>query len=387
MKFHRGSLAILGFVAVALIAAPLAVPASIPPLLGSRVEDFGAYWCAAKVAQSGRNPYDVEQLRSLESAIEPRRTDPIITWSPPWAITLAVPHSSFPFPAARLSWMIFQLLALAGCAAVIWFRSGGRADRFGVAWLLTFTFYPVLQLIALGQMSLFALLGIVGFLAWHARVPFLAGACLALTFVKPHNVIPFGIAVIIWVIAARAWKVAVGGAVALLAWTLIALAMNPSFFSLYRETMSANPPGKMMPPTAGTLLRMALNDHQGLWIQFVPTAIASAWAIWFTLRNRSNWNWQTAAAPLLFASVLGSPYGWIYDAVLLLVPILALAARGVAYSTFWLVCYLLVTAICLIHYACGGEEVALVWMPWLLFAGWWVNRKPKPIHPLQTTTP
>jgi hypothetical protein len=377
----------LGTLSLLLIAAPLAFPSFVPNALGHRVEDFGAYWCAARVAREGGNPYDASQLKPLEAQIDPTRNDPLITWSPPWAVSLVIPHSGFPFPAARVSWMIFQLLALAGCGAVLWRRYGGSEDRIGVAWLVTFSFYPTLQLIGLGQMSLFALAGIVGFLEWHKRFPILAGACLALTFVKPHNVIPFGVAVMVWVVWSRQWKIVIGGISALTLWTLAALAVNPSFFSHYRDTMSANPPGMMMPPTVGTLLRLAFHADQSLWIQFIPTAIGAVWAAGYAIRNREQWYWPDAAQPLLFASVLCSPYGWIYDAVILLVPILAVSAHGLKRPILWLVGYFVLTGVGLANFAWGGEEVNLVWLPWVLLAGWWVNRKSNPVHPPASITP
>ena len=361
-----------GLFIVALLLLPNFYPQFIPSRLTSRVEDFGAYWSAAKVARSGENPYDAVQLRPLEAAIDPTRPEPIITWSPPWAISLIIPFSYLDHPAARWNWMLLQLVGVAVCSAVIWRSHGGNPDRVGIAWLLAFSFYPTLQLIALGQMSLFTLAAIVGFLSFVDRKPFLAGACLAFVLVKPHNVIPFGIAMVFWIIAKRQWQVLFGGLATVVTWTFFALMVHPSFFSLYRETMSANPPGFMMPPTLGTLLRLILHAEQTLWIPMIPTAIALIWAGWYSWRNQYSWNWQIATPPLLFASVLGSPYGWVYDSVILLIPILSLAAAVVKRPLMWLALYFAVNLCCLFLYAKGFEEVWFVWLPWMIFAGWLV---------------
>ena len=360
----------LGLLGAVLILGPILRPGIVPPKLAHTVEDFGAYWCAAKVWQSGGNPYDAETLRPLERAIDPTRAEPIITWSPPWAISLVAPFTAFEFPTARWLWMLAQLVGVAGCTAVIWRQYGGSPDRVGVAWLLAFTFYPTLQLNALGQMSVLTLMAITGFLAWDERRPFTAGACLALVLVKPHNAIPFGIAFLIGAVWHRKWRCVVGGVMTVAVWTAVIFAVNPESFTVYRDAMTANPPGMMKPPTLGTYLRMALGAEHSLWPQFVPTVTAAVWAGWYAWEYRRYWNWFDRAPALLFASVLGSPYGWVYDSVVLLVPILAVAARGVTRPLTWLVGYFAVTGFCVFGYAMGWEEVTFVWIPWFFFL-WW----------------
>jgi hypothetical protein len=371
----------LGLLGAALVVGPVLRPNLVPPKLAHSVEDFGAYWCAARIWQSGGNPYDAEALRPLEQAIDPDRVAPIITWSPPWAISIVAPLTAFEFPAARWLWMLFQLVALAGCAAVIWRVYDGDADRIGLAWLLAFGFYPTLQLVALGQMSLLTLMAVTGFLAWVDRRPLLAGACLALILVKPHNVVPFGIAFLVWAVRTRNWRTVAGGLGAVAVWTAAIVAINPFSFSLYRETMAANPPGMMKPPTVGTFLRIFFGLEHSLWPQFVPTIVAAVWAAGYATWSRRTWEWKAATPALLFAGVLGSPYGWVYDSVVLLVPILSAATRVVSKPRIVIGAYLAVTAVCVVGYGMGWEEVTFVWLPWLVFFSWCLSSKGPPPTP------
>src|SRR5207244_5161384 len=51
-----------------------------------------------------------------------------------------------------------------------------------------------------------------------------------------------------------------------------------------------------------------------------------AWFIRYWLRHGREWNWSERMPALVTASVLTAPYGWIFDQVVLALPIAALAA-------------------------------------------------------------
>jgi hypothetical protein len=44
-------------------------------------------------------------------------------------------------------------------------------------------------------------------------------------------------------------------------------------------------------PTASFLFQMLIAQNHR-WVQFIPTAVACAWAIRRYLNNRARWNWQ-----------------------------------------------------------------------------------------------
>jgi hypothetical protein len=58
------------------------------------------------------------------------------------------------------------------------------------------------------------------------------------------------------------------------------------------------------------------------WLQFLPQAVASAWALWYALTRRKNWRWLNQGLLVLLVSVMCSPYSWLTDEAVLLPAIL-----------------------------------------------------------------
>ncbi len=69
-----------------------------------KVEDFGAYWSAARLTLEDRNPNDLDNLRPLQQGIDPTREDILPPWSPPWTLAYLLPFAAVNFVAARWAW-------------------------------------------------------------------------------------------------------------------------------------------------------------------------------------------------------------------------------------------------------------------------------------------
>jgi hypothetical protein len=302
---------------------------------GARVADFGAYWTAAHVMLLGGNPYDFDEpydgkpLFELQRWIEPGRTVPLPAWGPPVALAFVLPFALLDYVTARWLWLLCQLLALLGCAGVLWRLYGGPPGRVLIAWALCLGFYPVLQLISLGQLTLLSLVGLVGFLVLLRRQQFWwAGTCVGLTVVKPQLVVLFGLALLAWCFdpagQRRRWLVVLGAAATVLLAGGIVLACDPRIYHQYSAAAVEHAPTWMIPPTLGSLLRI-LAGGQPYWLAWVPLCLGGAWVAWYYLRYRRDWDWTERLPVLLFVCLLTTPYGWIYDLSLLLIPLLQLA--------------------------------------------------------------
>ena len=76
-------------------------------------------------------------------------------------------------------------------------------------------FAPALACLLAGQISLFALLGLVLFLRLHKTRPLLSGVSLWLCALRPHLFLPFCVVLILWIIATRSYKILLGALAAL----------------------------------------------------------------------------------------------------------------------------------------------------------------------------
>jgi hypothetical protein len=287
--------------------------------------DFVEYWAAGRLALRGENPYDAARIGELQQ--QAGHSDaPILMWNPPWVLPLVLPLGLFDVRVAHLLWLLGHLLVLVGCADLLWRHYGGPSEGRVAAWVLALVFLPCPLALLAGQISPLLLAGAAGFLvALRGRRDFLAGAATALLAIKPHLASLFWLALLVWVVRERRWKVALGGLTAGLGLTALALVFDPQVLGQYWHTLTTTPPAQYRSPTLGTLLRLAAGDGP-FRLQFVALVPGLAWLVLHLVRSR-RWDWDAELPLLLLVSFLTAPYGaWPFDLVVLLVPVLRLAA-------------------------------------------------------------
>lgn len=309
--------------------------------------DFAEYWTAGHLNAAGANPYGGANVRGVQRALGLDDTA-IMMWNPPWALTLVMPVGAMPFRVAYGVWVLLNLALLAASAELLWRGFGGPPRWRWAAHLVALTFGPTVFLIGSGQITGVVLLGLAGFLYFARRErPVCAGACAALTAVKPHLLALFAV----WLLleAARSAfgrKVLLGGLLVGFAACVPPTLANPGVWRQYldatRGPSSADHHhvADWKPPVAGWWLRQAV-PGEPFAAQWVPVAAATLAFAWWWRRHpppcgRGS---QTRGEPrpqgggelvpwLVGLSLLAAPYGaWAFDLVLLLVPVLATAAR------------------------------------------------------------
>jgi hypothetical protein len=290
------------------------------------LHDFVEYWAAGRLLVRGENPYDPARMGELERDAG-REEEGILMWCPPWALALVAPLGLLDCRTAHPIWLLFHLAVLLGCADALWRYYGGPASLRWLGWLLGVAFVPSGVALLAGQVSPLLLLGATGFLVFQRRrLDALAGASTAFLAVKPHLSYLFWIALAVWAVRQRRWRVLAGGALAGLALTGVALALEPGVLGHYWHTLHSAPPAQYRSPTLGTLLRLALGEGP-FALQFVTTLPGLAWLAWHGWRRRRGWDWGEQLPLLLLASMLTAAYGaWPFDLVLLLVAVLRAAA-------------------------------------------------------------
>jgi hypothetical protein len=322
-KAGPGCWRLAGLAGVGIVVAGLAYVV-IDPATGN-LQDFVEYWGADRLNAQGQNPYDAAALYQVEREVSPGLTEAIMMWNPPWTLALAMPFGLMPPHAGHALWLLLQLGVTWFCAGQLWTLYGGPARYRWLAWLISLAFIPTLFLLRMGQISSLPLLGIVGFLVLQkCGRDACAGAVLVLAAIKPHLVLLFGVALLLWVVERRRWTILAGGGAAVLALMIGPLACNPQVLHQYWEAMAHQPP-QMLSPTFGSLLRLVLG-FEHFRLQFAPAVIGIAWMVVHWCRRRRTWDWAAETPVLLLASFLIAPYGaWPFDLVILIVPVIQLA--------------------------------------------------------------
>jgi hypothetical protein len=316
---------LLPLAALALVAAR---PDVFPP------KDFPEYWAAAAVVAGGGDPYDGAQLLPVQRSATGDHAGgkAVSLWTPPWTLPLYLPFGFLPFAAARHVWLYVQLALLLAAVEMLWRAYGGPPRLRFLPALLALTFAPTFWLTLFGQNTAFLLLGLAGFLRFRATRPVAAGCFAALTAVKPHLLAVFGVLLILDAFRRDGWKVLAAAVGVLAAGSLIALAMNARIFDLFVAAVRRPATPETVPlsewdlPLIAHKIRHAVDPYR-FGVQFVPCAVACGLMAAHKLWQGGRWDWKTQLPPAVLVSCLYAPYGgWMFDLVVLLVPVTHAAA-------------------------------------------------------------
>lgn len=288
-------------------------------LSGSR--DFIVYWATGQQLVHHADPYDPQQLGVVEHSSGFTKPGTYYMRNPPWSLPLAYPLGFFTAPAAALPWSLFLLGLMALCVRTAWKMVGGEGQA-----VVGYCFPPALICVVMGQTSMFLLLGLVGFLRLHKSRPFWAGAALWLCMLKPHVFVPFGIALLAWIVAERQWRVLAGAAATMAASCAVTEWLDPRAWGQYLYWAKHSGISGEFIPCLSVALR-DLIDPRAAWIAFVPCALGGIWGLAYYWRRRQSWDWLENGNLLMLVSLVVAPYCWIYDQSLALPAVLFAVAR------------------------------------------------------------
>jgi hypothetical protein len=351
-------------VAVLLLAVQFAL--SPKALTALPLYDFVEYWAAARLTLQGENPYDIERMEQLQRDVG-RGDEGVLMWNPPWTLPFVLPLGVLDVRVAHLAWLGLHFLVLGFCADRLWRMYGGSADHRWLAWVVALTFLPCYFALTAGQISPLILLGATLFLQFsERRSEALMGATAALLAIKPHLCYLFWTALLCWSIRERRWRVLAAGAATGLALTAIPLALDPALLQQYGHAVTSQPPAQYRSPTLAHCLRVLI-DPDNFRLQFLAMVPGLAWFVPWYWRNRARWDWKEQMPLLLLVSVLTTAYGgWPFDLVLLLVPVLQIAAR--LQGGDWrqrvaaVAVHIIVGVVAVVQIALGVEYFWFIWM-------------------------
>ena len=357
-------------VVLAWVLLRLSDPARFPH------DDFVCQWAAARLNLLGQNPYDSDLVLAMQRTVGWPAPFPYRVWYPPWVLSLLAPYALLPYQLGRFVWWIVNIVAVIASADLLWRYYGGDAKWRGVSWIVGATFWPAVADLRTGQTSALMLVGLVGFLHLARRGRWAAaGAVLALATIKPPILHLFWIALLLWVLRERRWTLALGGLASVAALVAIALASNPALLGQFWHMATADGPGQVPSTTGGMLRTLALAfGHDSVALQLLPSLLGMAWLGVHWWRHREAWDWGEQVPILVLVSSVTTFYGWIYDAIVLLIPVTQLAvavANGTARAPSVVRGYVLVNAAVLAMNVARVEVLLYSWVP-LGFLCWYL---------------
>jgi hypothetical protein len=242
----------------------------------------------------------------------------LVMGNAPSAFLLFLPLGFLVPKLASLLWMLSLLFCLLASVRMVWLMHGAPKNNLSI---FGYSFAPALGCLAVGQVSLIVLLGLVLFLRFHRSSPYLAGAALWFCALKPQLFLPFGVVLIAWSIASRCHRLIAGAVSALAVSIAIAYIVDPMAWTQYGRMMSASRYDKLAIPCLSIILRRSISPNT-MWLQYLPAILACIWAIFYFLRHRQNWDWLSHGSLLVLVSVLTAPYTWSIDQAILIPAVL-----------------------------------------------------------------
>ena len=298
------------------------------------VYDFMIYWSAGRLFLSGSNPYSATAIYALERSVGWSYMLPMTLLYPPWALPFVAPLGMLPFWTAHFVWLAASLILEAVSAIALWRYFGGEKSKQWIALILFATFLPLGAAEHMGQITPLLLAGLTAFLFLLRRQRYLlAGACLLTLGLKPHLLYLVLLALLLWIIQNKRWSLALSAIFFYAGSSLAAIAFNHNVLNCFHGTVNT---ALDFPCGVGGALR-SIFGLQHRWLQFLPTAIGTAWFARYWIRNRRRWTWEEHLPLLLLVSLGTAPYAWADDYILALPAFIALTVAISRTRTDWLV--------------------------------------------------
>lgn len=331
------------------------------------LDDFVVLWAPARALLQGENPYSPSVLRAIATEIgwAPERKL-LLMYHPPTMLGLFSPIGLLDYHSARLLWLVLSCLLVLFATVITWGLLNAPRSYLPKAIAVSFLFIPSLRALGVGQCTplILAALAVLLFASLHQR-HFLWGTAIAVIALKPHIAyLILGIAGA-FAVQKRWWQgllsaICVSGILALLA-----LGIRPSVFQEWYHLVSQEPPAHYASTSWGIMLRVFFGTER-FWLQFIPPLLGTVWGCWFYWTKRSSFDWLTDGMIVILVSLLSFPYGWDYDYILAVIPVLAILCRasqsGLASITFFVVSFSAFCGILIFMLAASDYQWLLVWM-------------------------
>jgi arabinofuranan 3-O-arabinosyltransferase len=313
-------------VAHAVFFATAYVEGLLAPDSAGAPSDFVNVWAAGRLVLSGHPAaaYDWPTHKLIEESVIAHQFDGYLAWPyPPTFLFAASALALLPYTIAYFAWISGTFLAyLAAVRAII-------GDRIG--YMLAAAFPGVLSNAMVGQNGFLTAGLIGGTLTLLERRPIAAGALLGLLTFKPHLGVLFPIALMAdgrWRALASASLVA--ALLAAASWLMFGSASWDAFFTSLGDApqtfMSDHWANWSKFQTAFGLTRVLGGSKALAWTVQITVAVLAAAATFALWRSRTAY--EIKAAALVTATLLATPYLYIYDLVVLAVPLAFLFRLG-----------------------------------------------------------
>ena len=340
--------------------------------------DFLQFYTMGSLVRTGRPAtiYDINAFHNAQVRLVPESAPefypPVY---PPHVAVLFTPFSGLTFRHALLLWSAITIAGFGVIVRSAWRPVSNQLPDSAFVFAAAAAFPPFWSLVLHGQVTILILVAFwAGWMALERQRPYLAGVAFGLLLIKPQFAIPLAVVAMMcgeWsMIAGAVTSIAiqVGASVTLLHWAVLKAYL--AFVPVMMQHGDLLEPKPFQSHSLRTLTRLAPD-----WIGMPVWAALSAVVLLSTVRV-----WKSAAplrvrlAMIIVASVLVNPHLIVYDATVLVLPLLWFGAyvqersARLDAANFWTVIYWLFVTLLAPTAAVIWIQVSVVLMLWLALA-------------------
>lgn len=303
-----------------LLSAIVAIP--LPYLIhGIGQADFIAYWSAARLFVTGKNPYNLSNISDIQIQEFPERQTNegdflIVAWNPPLLNLLLSPLGMVTFKTAVHIWLFVNLFLIGISVLISWDLSSKPFDNKGFIYILLISllFIEVLISLIIGQITSIILTSLLlSYWLLKKKMDYLAGIALAFSTIKLHLIYFPLLLILLWSTCSRRWKLISGFLSAILFSSVIMWIFLPEWISDYIQLLSNLPNYSDTTSTLGNLFRslIGINGFNYTFILVLPMVIPF-------LRSFNIFKEIAPINASILISIFFAPYGFGVDHILAL---------------------------------------------------------------------
>jgi hypothetical protein len=331
----------LGFWIVGICIAFLIISVWIVSTQDYADTDFFSFWLAGYSIRVGEDPYDAEWWTLAHDMFGAEWiSDATFLYPLPLAIFF-IPLGFFSLKQAFVLWIFLSQWMILLASVLLLRRENWSMNKKYFLPILVgiFLFRPVILTMFHGQLGAFFLLILVIMLIlWANHKWLLGGLLLPLLALKPSFGLLIGAMLGIWLIAQKKWTALAGVLVACFGLCLLGWLYNPTWISEFLaigsgklgQTFGYSPTVWGVSGQLCSQSRICTVIFGGLFGGLLLIAY-----FYMLLKSADNLSSTMGMSLIIPIALLVTPYGWAYDQILLIIPILivimAMTSRGFPY--------------------------------------------------------
>jgi hypothetical protein len=288
---------------------------------GSMINDFIAYWAAARLLLNNGNPFLPADVLEMQRSAGWTGFMPLLMYNTPWTLSLLLPFGSLDHDTAQALWFLQNSVFIFLGAFLLWRLYSNTETLHHLAWVALLTFPPMYFVLLIGQIGPLVLVGLIGFLlATRKQAWFWAGTWLALASIKPHLLYLLWISALLFVLRERQWQLGAGFVSLFGVMVILPTLWDPQIYLSYINVMSDRRvilPIDWANPTVGMAVSALFGNRYG-WLRWLPSIAGVFWLLRYWQKNCRTWDWSVQLPLVVLVSVVTTPYAWTFDYVILL---------------------------------------------------------------------